>query len=231
MRKLTILFALLTLSVGLWADDLDDAKTNAIAAVNEAATDAKAAIDKASEYTAADAIKAEYKTKIDNAVAEAENALKHASTVAEVSEKQSIYTSKLNTIVAEAKDAIAPINALEGKREKVIGEIENARLQAPLPELGEEQKAYLNETIDDAVNAVKAATTTTEMDRAEAKIFFILSMYPAGKAEGDAAGYERAKDELPTDAEDAAGAVVIITKGDKTLKLVNPDSVKYDKQD
>lgn len=48
---------------------------------------------------------------------------------------------------------------------------------------------------------------------------------------GDAAGYQRAFDELPTDPQDAVGTKVTITKGDKELKLVNPEKVEFGKQE
>ncbi len=55
------------------------------------------------------------------------------------------------------------------------------------------------------------------------------NIYHAAYDAGDAAGYQRAQDELPT--EGTAGHTVTITKGDKTLILVNPDKVTYGKQD
>ena len=51
--------------------------------------------------------------------------------------------------------------------------------------------------------------------------------YVAGKAEGDADGYERAKDELPTDAEGTEGAAVVVTKGRKSVTLINPEKVNF----
>ena len=47
----------------------------------------------------------------------------------------------------------------------------------------------------------------------------------------NASTYEAAKAALPTDPEGTPGHTVTITKGDKTLKLVNPDKVSYDRQD
>ncbi len=229
MRKLFLFITALTLSAGLWADDLEVAKDAAITAIESAAETAKAEIDAASKYPAADAIKAEYNNKVNDAVATAKTAINAATTIAEVDEQQSIYTLKIDVIVAEAEAAIAPIDALEEHREKVIGEIEKARQQVPLPELDEEQKGYVNETIDDAVNAVNAATTTTQMDRAEAKIFFILSMYPAGKAAGIEEGKAAAKAELlGAMGEPCTGCTAVeVTKGDKTVTLYAPESVNY----
>lgn len=51
--------------------------------------------------------------------------------------------------------------------------------------------------------------------------------YADGETAGDAAGYQRAKDELPTDSEDAKGTAVVITKGIRSVTLVNPDRVNF----
>ncbi len=55
--------------------------------------------------------------------------------------------------------------------------------------------------------------------------------YNAGYARGLEEGKAAAKAELPTDPEGTAGHTVTITKGDKTLILVNPDKVTYGKQE
>ncbi len=232
MRKLTILFALLTLSAGLaQADDPDpliEVKAAAIEAIESAATTARVEIDVASKYAAADATKEYYKTEVGRAVIVATSAINAASTVADVDAERAKCTLEINAIVTEAKAAIAPIDALEEHREKVIGEIEYARLHNLLPELDEEQQGFVNETIDDAVNAVNAATTTTQMDRAEAKIFFILSMYPAGRAEGIEEGQAEALGEMGEPCTDCPA--VEVTKGNKTIKLYAPDKVEFIKK-
>lgn len=51
--------------------------------------------------------------------------------------------------------------------------------------------------------------------------------YEAGEAAGDAAGYQRAKDELPTDAEGTEGSAVVVTKGRRSVTLINPDKVSF----
>ena len=43
--------------------------------------------------------------------------------------------------------------------------------------------------------------------------------------------YNASKDDLPTDAQNASGHTVTITKGEKKLKLVNPEKVIFGKQE
>lgn len=200
---------------------LPETKAAAIAEINAAADAAKAEIDAASTYPSADAVKTEYKGKIDIAVGEAKAAIENATTIADVDAQRSQCTLTINTIVAEAKTAIAPINKLEGYREKVIGEIEKARTEAPLPALEEEQKAFLNEIVNDAIAAVRTAETEADIKRAEDKIFFILSMYPAGKIDGVA--------ELLGDmAEPCTGCTAVeVTDGTTTVTLYKPTKVRY----
>lgn len=62
-----------------------------------------------------------------------------------------------------------------------------------------------------------------------------LAGFSRGRALADSVGYARglsdAQAALPTDPEDTEGGVeVVITKGDKTLHLINPDKVKYNKR-
>ncbi len=54
--------------------------------------------------------------------------------------------------------------------------------------------------------------------------------YAAGETAGDAAGYKRAKNELPTDHEGTAGPAVVVTKGRKSVTLINPDKVEFIKK-
>ena len=98
-----------------------------------------------------------------------------------------------------------------------------------------------------AATAINAATTEAEVNTlknlAIANITSAKAAYTAGETAGDAAGYARGLEEgkaaglaeaaaaLPTDPEGTAGHTVTITKGDKTLILVNPDKVTYGKQE
>ena len=90
-----------------------------------------------------------------------------------------------------------------------------------------------------AATAINAATTVAEVntlkDLAIANITSAKAAYSdgkeAGKAEGIEEGKAEAKSALPTDPEGTAGHTVTITKGDKTLILVNPDKVTYGKQE
>ncbi len=79
----------------------------------------------------------------------------------------------------------------------------------------------------DATTAINAAASVAELnaikDFALAAIASARAAYAAGLAEAAAA--------LPTDPEGTTGHTVTITKGDKTLILVNPDKVIYGKQE
>lgn len=68
------------------------------------------------------------------------------------------------------------------------------------------QNENLNNWINAAIHDINAAGTDTKekVDDIKGQILDVIYFFLDGKAEGDAAGYQRAKDELPTDAEDAA---------------------------
>ena len=61
-------------------------------------------------------------------------------------------------------------------------------------------------------------------------VYDLIDAYNNGYTAGDAAGYIRAKNELPTDAEDTEGPAVVVTKGRKSVTLINPDKVKFIKK-
>ncbi len=90
--------------------------------------------------------------------------------------------------------------------------------------------AYLQSFIAEDVENINNAANRPELNGNKKAAIDKLTIAVPSYAGGDAAGYQRAKDELPTDAQDAAGHTVIITKGDKTLKLVNPEKVEFGKQ-
>ncbi len=85
----------------------------------------------------------------------------------------------------------------------------------------------LQEVVNYYLTAIDNANSIDAINALKEEALEALPAYLATYKDGKAA----AKAELPTDDEDAKGAVVVITKGEKTLKLVNPDAVEYDKQE
>ena len=87
----------------------------------------------------------------------------------------------------------------------------------------------LNNWIDAAIKEIKIGSqdATPSIDDIKDQILTIIRYFQNGKAEGIA----DANAALPSDAQDAAGHTVTITKGEKTLKLVNPDKVTFGKQE
>lgn len=184
MKKLFTLFAALTLSVGLWANELDDAKADAIAEIEFAIVG----------VTDTDILAIAEKVKQDINAATTEEAVISIKTFA---------LTKINALVL----------------------IQTARQGI--------QNTEINKMIDGAVNDIEKGgpDATPGIDEIKDQILTIINFFQDGKAEGDAAGYQRAQDALPTDPEGTTGHTVTITKGDKTLILVNPDKVTYGKQE
>lgn len=96
---------------------------------------------------------------------------------------------------------------------------------------GHPESAYLQslvaEHVTNITNATNRKTINENRDAAIDKLTPIVAIYPTAFNEGDAAGYERAKAELPTDPEGSKGTAVVVTKGDKSVTLINPDKVTY----
>lgn len=100
---------------------------------------------------------------------------------------------------------------------------------------GYSESAYLQSLLTEEVAKINAATNrlaVNERKQAAAdRLKFAVTAYVNGLSDGqttgDAAGYQRAKNELPTDAEDAKGAAVVITKGKKSVMLINPEKVEF----
>ena len=243
--------------------ELAEYKAAAIAEIKQLATDAKTAIDAASPYKAADAIKLDYKAKIDLIVEAAIEAINsdEATTVARVDELRSLAVLRINGRKEEALTAIAKINEFEDAKVQAIADITNARQGI--------QNENLNNWIEAAISDIQhgAPDATPGIDEIKEEILNLINFFKEGKAEGettgDAAGYQRglaegdsigyargkaegieegkaagkaeglaeAKAALPTDPEGTAGHTVTITKGEKTLILVNPDKVTYGKQE
>ena len=92
-------------------------------------------------------------------------------------------------------------------------------------EIAESDNDNVKAIATSAVTAINAATTEAEIyalkDLAIANIASAKAAYTAG----DAAGYQRAQDELPT--EGTSGPAITITKGDKTVIFYNTDKVEY----
>ncbi|MCQ2328771.1 MAG: hypothetical protein MJZ59_05450 [Paludibacteraceae bacterium] len=89
------------------------------------------------------------------------------------------------------------------------------------------QNTEMNNWINGAITDINAAGTDTKekVDNIKTQILSMIQLFQDGKAEGDAAGYQRAQDELPT--EGTTGPAITITKGDKTVTFYNTDKVEY----
>ncbi len=81
--------------------------------------------------------------------------------------------------------------------------------------------------VTNITNATNRKTINENKQAAMAILEPIVDIYPTAFAEGDAAGYERAKAELPTDPEGSKGTAVVVTKDNKSVTLINPDKVTY----
>ena len=184
MRKLFSLFAALTLCVGLWANELDDAKADAIAEIEFAIVG----------VTDTDILAIAEKAKQDINAATTEEAVISIKTFA---------LTKINALVL----------------------IQTARQGI--------QNTEINKMIDGAVNDIEKGgpDATPGIDEIKDQIMTIIELFQDGKAEGIEEGKAAAKAALPTDPEGTTGHTVTITKGDKTLILVNPDKVTYGKQE
>ena len=108
-------------------------------------------------------------------------------------------------------------------------EVKDAAIAAVNAEIEETDNDNVKAIATDAATAINAATTVAEINAlktlAIAAITSAKAAYTEGETAGDAAGYARAKAELPT--EGTTGPAVIITKGDKSITLINPDEVRY----
>ena len=125
--------------------------------------------------------------------------------------------------------------------EYVPQEVKDAAIAAVNAEIEETDNDNVKAIATDAATAINAATTIAEINAlkdlaianiASAKAAYTegettgySTGYAEGETAGDAAGYARAKAELPT--EGTTGPAVIITKGDKSITLINPDEVRY----
>ncbi|MCQ2324379.1 MAG: leucine-rich repeat protein [Paludibacteraceae bacterium] len=120
--------------------------------------------------------------------------------------------------------ALADIDLAKYKA-AAITEITNARQGI--------QNENLNNWIDGAINDIQKGgpDATPGIDEIKEEVLNLINFFKEGKAEGIEEGKAEAKAALPTDPEGTTGHTVTITKGDKTLILVNPDKVTYGKQE
>ena len=137
---------------------------------------------------------------------------------------------------AIAEKAITDINnaTSEGDintiKEKALVDIVKAKAIAEILSASQGIKdTEINSWINAAINDIQRGSqdATPSIDDIKDQILTIIRYFQNGKAEGIA----DANAALPSDAQDAAGHTVTITKGEKTLKLVNPDKVTFGKQE
>ena len=192
------------------------ARADAISAVQAAATDAKTTIDAASSYKAADAIKLDYKAKIDLIVEAAIEAINsdEATTVAGVDELRSLAVLKIDGRQEEALTAIAKINEFEDAKVQAIADITNARQGI--------QNEKLNNWIDGAINDIKngGPDATPGIGEIKEEVLNLISFFKEGKAEGKAEALGPLGTEKP-------GTAVKVTKGDTEVMLYAPEKVEY----
>ncbi len=96
---------------------------------------------------------------------------------------------------------------------------------------GHPESTYMQSLVAEYVtninNATNRKTINENKQAAMAILEPIVDIYPIAFNEGDAAGYERAKAELPTDPEGSKGTAVVVAKDNKSVTLINPDKVTY----
>ncbi len=90
------------------------------------------------------------------------------------------------------------------------------------------QNAEINSMINDAVNGISNATTTDQITALHSQISTIIGLVQTGRAEGIEEGRAEALGEMGTECTDCPA--VEVTKGDKTIKLYNPEKVEFKKE-
>ncbi len=215
-KKIFTFIAALTLSVGLWADDLDDVKTAAIAEIEDVATAAKEEIDAASSYEAAKATQNQYKESIDAVVSGAIYNINNATSEEAVAEEVLQTKTDINQLKSEALAAIAKINESEElKKHKVFAIIEIDAARQGI------QHVELNNWIRAALVEIPDVTTKDEVDRIKGEVLRAICFYKDGKAEGKA----ELVGEMGEPCTDCTA--VEVKKGDKVVTLYAPESVSY----
>lgn len=86
------------------------------------------------------------------------------------------------------------------------------------------QNTEINAMIDDAVTAISSATNTEQIEKNLFDAITVIDSFQSGKEEGKA----EALGEMGEPCDNCP--IVEVTKGDKTVKLYNPKSVKFKKE-
>lgn len=192
--------------------DLAEYKAAAIAEIKQLATDAKTAIDAASSYKAADAIKLDYKAKIDLVIEASTDAINNeASTEAMVDELRDKAMLQINGRKEEALTAIAKINEFEDAKVQTIADITNARQGI--------QNENLNKWIDGAIKDIQngGPDATPGIDEIKEEVLNLIHFFKEGKAE--------AIGDMGTPPQTDCPAVKV-TKGEQEVILYAPDAVE-----
>ena len=142
----------------------------------------------------------------------------HLSSLEAYKQQWSLYADKIYPILTEGKQAaLDSINIImEG--------ITNASIIA----MADAAKQKINHATDGP--ELKNTFTQTVADLTLAKKIFYDGKkegYDEGKVDGYTEGYAASQATLPTDSIGTRGQAVVITKGEKSVTLINPDKVKY----
>ena len=136
------------------------------------------------------------------------------ATAAKAQIEQATTKSGVNSIKTQALADIAAAILAKYKAD-AIAEIQTAGQGI--------QNTNLNNWINGAITDINAAGTDTKekVDNIKNQILSMIQLFQDGKAEGLA----EAQAALPT--EGTSGPAVVITQGDKSITLINPDEVRY----
>ena len=117
--------------------------------------------------------------------------------------------------------------------EYVSPAIKTAAIAAVNAKISESDNDNVKAIATNAATAINAATTVAEINALKTLAIAAIASAKAAYGDGEAAGYNTGYEEgeaavraeLPT--EGTSGPAVIITKGDKSITLLNPEEVEY----
>ena len=90
------------------------------------------------------------------------------------------------------------------------------------------QNTNINNWIDGAITDIQKSTTIEDVDSLKNEILEVINIFQDGKAEGIEKGKTEALGEMGEPCEDCPS--IEVTKGDKTVKLYNPEKVEFKKE-